>query len=93
LLSHTPNQVLKGLIEVHKLSIIPNACKERTEKRRIFLLKRTLLEIIGGCEANKAIENFDISHAFTGPKKCLQSRAKNRMIMYNLVLKILYALL
>jgi hypothetical protein len=46
LFSHTPNQVLKGLIEVHKLAIIPNSCKERTEKRRFFLLQRIPEEII-----------------------------------------------
>jgi hypothetical protein len=46
LFSHTPNQVLKGLIEVHKLAIISNFCKEGIQKRRFFVLQRAAGDVI-----------------------------------------------
>jgi len=41
LLSHTPNTVLKGLVEVHTLAITPNSCKEGTQEKHFFILQRT----------------------------------------------------
>jgi hypothetical protein len=46
LFSHTPNQVLKGLVEVHKLAIILNFCKEGIQKRRFFVLQSATKEVI-----------------------------------------------
>jgi hypothetical protein len=47
LLSHTPNTVLKGLVEVHTLAITPNSCKEGTQEKHFFVLQKTAEDVIG----------------------------------------------